>query len=74
MTLFFHNGTKHFFFEILSTSARYSTSGFLVYIKTRIYFIFYPIIYQNIKTEFNNLFPFRRNSSLKFYRILLTFF
>jgi len=34
MTSFFHNGTKNFFFEILSTLAHHSASGFHLYIKT----------------------------------------
>jgi len=58
MTSFFHNGAKNFF-EILSTLARYN-SGFHIYIKTGIYFILYPISYQNIKTELK--------SSSKLYR------
>jgi len=42
--------------EILSILARYSTSGFHFYIKTGIFFILYPITYQNIKTELKNNF------------------
>jgi len=49
MTSFFHNGAKYIFFEILLTLARYSTSGFNLYKKTGIYFILYPITYQNIE-------------------------
>jgi len=53
MTSYFHNGAK-IFFEILSTLARYSDSGFHLYIKTGIYFILYP-------TELENVFLFRRD-------------
>jgi len=49
MMSFVRNGAKRFFFEILSTMARYSASGFHLYIKTGIYFILYPYLpeYQN---------------------------
>jgi len=34
----------------LSTLARYSASGFHLYMKTKIYFILYPITYQNMNS------------------------
>jgi len=37
-----------------ATLARYNASEFHVHIKTGIYFILHPIIYQNIKTECKN--------------------
>jgi len=49
----------------LSTLARYSASGFHIY-------ILYPIIYQNIKTELK-IFSFRRDSYSKLYRFLQIF-
>ena len=54
MTSYFQNGAKNSFFEILSTLARCCAPGCHFDIKTGIYFILYPIIYQNMKTELNN--------------------
>jgi len=65
MTSFFIMAPKIFFFEILSTLARYSASGFHIYIKTGIYLILYPT--KQIKTELKNLFSFRRDSICYIY-------
>jgi len=50
MRSYSHTGAKNFFFEMLSTLARYNATKFYRDIKTGIYFILYFITYQNIKT------------------------
>jgi len=52
MASYFHNGGKKFFFKFCQLGAYSASVDFIFYIKTWIFFILYPIIYQIIKTEF----------------------
>jgi len=48
LTSYFHNGTAFNFFEILSTLARYTVSGFYLHIKTGNYVKHLSITFQNL--------------------------